>query len=100
MISCTDRSAIECNESIVLGSSFSYTVKDFQSFGESLKSKEISKTNLICKFKSKFDSTSTGDTTIFQFILWMYPETIDTCWGFLEYKETEKVVKDYSVICQ
>ena len=79
---------------------YSYTAKDFESLGESLKNKKISKPNLICKFKSKFDSSSAGDIIVFKFTLWKYPEVIDTCWGLIQYKENYREVKDYGIVCQ
>jgi hypothetical protein len=91
---------VEHSKVHVIDSSYSYTTQEFETMCNSLKNEKISKAKLICKFKSKFDSASTGDITVFKFILWKYPEAIDTCWGFLQYKEGSKRVEDNGIICQ
>jgi hypothetical protein len=97
--SCNNRD-LDCKRPRIIDTGYSYTVKDFESMCESLKGKEMSKAKLKCTFQSKFDSSTSSNTTVFKFILWKRPEVIDTCWGVIQYTEGDKMVNDYSVICQ
>lgn len=60
----------------------------------------MSKMQLINMFESKFDSSTAGDTTVFKFTLYKRAETIDTCWGLIQYRSGLNIVKDYGIFCQ
>lgn len=89
-----------CNGKQAIDSSFRYPIEDFEGFCEKLEKVKITKDKLICKFQGPFTSISSGDTTVFTFVLWQYREVLDTCWGNIEYVESAGKVMDHGIACQ
>lgn len=88
-----------CNKNFV-DSSYRYTEDEFNKLCARFENKKVDRDKLECKFKGVYSTEARDGFVTYAFVLFMYPETIDTCWGVINYESKTKVVKNCGMFCQ
>ena len=96
--SCKDNVTV-CKPAFV-DSSYRYSIEEFEKLRAKIEGKKLDVDRLKCKFKSVYSTETSDDFVNYAFVLRMLPETMDTCWGVINYDNKTNVVKKCGVFCQ